>query len=340
MASDVGKVNRKLHLPQFSTEINLLRLVYFSAIQLGDYIAFSQLREWRKDSLETSLKAIFDLVKSRSNSNDRHLIAHEVLLFQDASQMNLMKEVDGYTVLSHACKNGLHGVVKVLLRASPSKCLVCTGAPNPIWIVANYGYPRVLRTLLENCNAHHRLLRARALDGTTPLMMAIAKGNKEALNTLKSYFPEEDILSIILELGKDNLLENFHMSKITPDMVRLAIQSENAGLVQQIYEALPEQYLLNSMVQTHSARILTCLGRPAESATSPLTELSLTYPQFNEDICTITAPKLVLGQKELSIKNDLRPLILDKFCCINPKKDTLNIAHFKNLLPCNDACMQ
>ncbi len=152
-------------------------------------------RRWRRNLIAL-------LVRRSDYGEDRAAIAEELLT--GVTDLAGLPPTDdtGHTVFSHAVESGLCGVVRAILRIPRCRSLVGAGTPHPLWIAANRGRVEMLRILLE----HRDRIDVRecvAPDGTTPLMVAIARQLPPCCtDVLKQFYSGSDLQKELAEFGE------------------------------------------------------------------------------------------------------------------------------------------
>ncbi len=267
-------------------------------------------------------------------------ILRELLLRVD--QRILAQRVDGQTILSFACKHGLRSAVKSIMVYSCCAHLLNLGTPRPLWIAANEGHAGVIRILSERVETVD-VEGSTAPDGTTPLMMAVGKENREALSALRArFYSDDEVTSALVEFGREDLLEEFHIDGASDGLLDLAVRSGNAKVVRWVLARKPDLGLQLLIPPTNSVGIRRLLGHGTHRLESFLTRMSSAFPQFNESMHAHVAPvwKEFCGKPSLSVESDIRPIILRKFCCFRVGQEKeLDVAKLV-LLPCNKDCNQ
>ena len=82
---------------------------------------------------------------------------------------------DKFNLFSKASRNGLFDIMKLLVDEGIVND-INSGTPSPLWQAVSSGHAEIARWLLLNPNINKEKA---APDGTTPLMMAILKGQGE-----------------------------------------------------------------------------------------------------------------------------------------------------------------
>ena len=260
---------------------------------------------------------MFLLVRRGDNEDDRKRIARKILPTMEDEE--LWAERGGYTILSYACKNGLPGVAKrILIRCCG---LINRGNPHPLWIAANEGQVEVLKVLAAFKEIAHKEIVAP--DGTTPLMMAIAKNNLQAFDVLKSFYPREKVLEDVITFGSTSLLLSIEY-QAGQSHLSLAVQSGVPETVDmllndpRIVELLFKEQ--NDLPQSYSYEMLHILGKQQTSLTSQLTNMCRKFPLYNPAVefdCRrdITTDSFLGGRKVDFINID--QVVLDRICSSN-----------------------
>ena len=252
------------------------------------------------------------LVKKRDGKEERLKIAE--ILISHLDKDVLLQTRYGYTVLTWALNSHQNRIARLLLGCDIGKQLLNIGTPSPLWIAANEENVEGLRILLD----HERCVDIyyKAPDGTTPLMMGIAKGNQEALEILRQFYPEQEITRINVEFGK---ADHFERSSPPVEFSKLALQS---GRVEMVKKFSVEDLNHTDIPNLNNLDILKFLGRDTAQLSSPLTRLSGQFLFFNE--------KVEVKAKHNQIKKnypptldltDLKNLSLGKFCCIPVREE-------------------
>ncbi len=132
------------------------------------------------------------LVKRSSNKQDRQSIAAHLMQQEPRFNGNLTDNI-GYTVLSHAVKNGLDGVVETILRESGNRRrLLNEGTPHPLWIASSEADLSILEILLK----YKELIqidKSVALDATSPLTMALIRGVPEVIEIMGKFYSSREV---------------------------------------------------------------------------------------------------------------------------------------------------
>ena len=255
--------------------------------------------------------AFFLALNRKESKSGRKQIAQ--LLLSELDTEAIAEERGGYTVLSLACKSGLEEAAKLILEHSPS--LVNAGTPHPLWIAASEGHAGILQVLLSRKNREIIPRGVVAPDGTTPLMMVIAKADRDAFNALRSFYDEKEMLLEVVNFGSMKLLGEiieFSRDGLSRELLPAAIASEQTEMVEEIL--LNKKDENQKHLTSTKLGILKLLGKEeTHHLSSNLTRLSAQFPLFNSNV-EGDKPQCGRGRIKLNL-TQLDSQILDAFCC-------------------------
>ncbi len=270
---------------------------------------------------------VSDLLLHLTSSTDRKSMDRVKILMkivricsQLQQEMDLLRTVDGYTVLSQACFNGMDDIVDHLLKISDeqgsTRDLINCGMPPPLWLATAEGHDKVIsvfaskEALIDN--------PVKAPDGTTPLQIAVIKESFKCVQQLEktALYSRAEIEREIVRFGSMTLANEYRFKDVAPtDLLEIARTSDNLDIVPKILENWPNNQSsgLSSLLSDSN------FGEAKQS--SFLTELSLQYPIFNENVqedcwnVNFKGTENEHGDVMISLEDDIETTFM-KRCCI------------------------
>ncbi len=313
-------------------------------------LAYKNLTEWagenpsmpeRGVSDDNFFQRLFALVRYSSYKQERTKIAGLLLARQKGNHgapLHLTKLDRDNTVLSLACKNGLDVIVSLILMVGSQLCcrstLLTTGTPTPLWQAANSSHAETLAVLIPYVHEAD-LCEHVAPDGTSPLIMAVMRGNVGVMKQMVKKYNMLDVLDAVAKYGSAKLFEELKLMKsMSKDMLLVAIEAENYVLVKKMVEvantekdgdlAVRVREIKAAMLKVEkdvkrpitnvSMRELFALPKWPQGLIQEsflVDKLSSKFPKFNPEIEERTFP--LLHQNEVSIQK-INKSVLPRFC--------------------------
>ena len=152
----------------------------------------------------------------------------EIMNACNASAAIWFSSQSGISIFGNACTNNHENFFKELIEKIRQQKLTLTnlGQPNPVWLACYENNEKMLLFLLENKDVLQifelKLFEESAPDGTTALMISVAKENKKIIDILKSngIFSEVDILKQCVKFGKHQLMDEFKVAHLNSSDLR------------------------------------------------------------------------------------------------------------------------
>ncbi len=195
----------------------------------------------------------------------------------------IKRTIDGLTILSQACWHKNTNLVKTILEHyNPSEVLVTLGTPSPMWIAANEGHKDILEELVKHCENPREELTKPGPDGTSPLIMAVARSNKSVMHIFRKYCGNDLVLQTIMEFKANSLIPGYGWNTLKC-ILRHGVASGNLEVLKftASLNLVPKDI---SGPHPTSLELLGLLKLSCDPKTSDLTLLSNRYPVFNEAI--------------------------------------------------------
>ncbi len=234
------------------------------------------------------MKVLWSAVNYKDSKDRRHEIASRALsnwnLFDELKQMD-----KGYTVFSKVCENGHIDILKKLIKLPVGAELINIGSPTPVWLAANSNQPQVLSLLLKNSSDPAQQASNMNPDGTSPLTIAIIRGNESAIQVFSqtNSVSTNEVARARIEFG-DAETDMDYLESFPADEAALtsAVKSGQPELVARVAKMLGGSHPELSN-QTTCVEVLKLVSRDRsliEFQESNLTRLSRRFPTFKEEV--------------------------------------------------------
>ncbi len=264
------------------------------------------------------------LVGRRDKGSERQKLAEDLLdkAALAKEKIDFGREDHGYTLLSHTCKNGLDEVLETVLSSlqgddALKRDLLNRGTPSLLWIATVEGHAEILRILGRFRNLID-VDMSTAPDGTTPLTMAVAKLNFEALKILRIFYSTDEVLTALAAPAGSIQRKIYSTAPFD-----LAVDGEVGGA----FPTLSKNASLEALNLERGVQNLSFLMK-----------VSQIFPLFNGDI-EPSIPVIAQSRESISIRHDVSPKMLKEFCTMEHNKDVRDIDEIA-LYPCSGECKQ
>ncbi len=107
------------------------------------------------------------------------------------------EDEDAFTILCHACKNGLHMCIDLIVDKAHDKGILNRGVLRPLWLAASGGHTKVLQQLAKHKDSID-ISAAVAVDGTSPLLMAALAVDYETIQALEPFYARDQVMDIAM----------------------------------------------------------------------------------------------------------------------------------------------
>ena len=153
------------------------------------------------------------------------------------------------------------------------------------WHAANNGHSNMINLLLEKVD-NIDIIDSKAPDGTTPLMMAIAKGHSDVINIFENIFGKDRMIAERAKFGQiHDITLPYKMKTLQEEAMRNAVFSSKKKVIDFV------QIVTNNLefprdVPDHviKRKILQFTGHDSAQKTSALMGFTKKFPLFNEKI--------------------------------------------------------
>ncbi len=314
--------------------------IFLSALDRVDYEAYKKLHlaGCNIDPLTSSFKIIRPPGQMEERLKILKYILQSIPTKQDREALicRADPEAPNFYIFSYVCKNGFFTIAEYLLQTFDSDSFGSLGTPSPLWLAADRGHSSIVVAL--RMHGAGLVTNVPAPDGSTPIMMAIAKGHKDVVKAMEGLYSRKDVLNSCAIFGqlreefqndlpsfsyheKNSLLANAIASQDT-ETVRWLLKTFR-GKSRHIATDLLDDIPRSTLWRCQRPNIRSLMGLPATQERSDLVELSRYFPKFNSSVeklwCDDWTPNECPSPGRLTaimINEDVDKHILGAFCCV------------------------